>query len=149
MCYALCSSYVSVLKWLTVSLFAYFGTVMGRRYSLARGGAGPLYTHGFHKFDILDVRGRHPWDHYQPISVFWQAAQEVEDVEATPIREPLKYAPHQAESALERIRLDTYFGMAFRISLRLRSSLRPPRLCISMESPTSKPQVRRPKRFAP
>jgi hypothetical protein len=39
---------------------------------------------------------------------FWQASQEVEDVEATPKRDPLKYAPHQAESALGRIRLDTY-----------------------------------------
>jgi Mn2+/Fe2+ NRAMP family transporter len=44
---------------------------------------------------------------------FWQASQEVEDVEATPERDPLRYAPHQAERALERIRLDTYIGMAF------------------------------------
>jgi len=34
-------------------------------------------------------------------------------VEASPKRDPLKYAPHQAKSALERIRLDTYIGMAF------------------------------------
>jgi Mn2+/Fe2+ NRAMP family transporter len=51
---------------------------------------------------------------------FWQASQEVED-EATPERDPLKYAPHQTEGALGRIRLDTYIGMAFSISLRLRS----------------------------
>src|ERR1700730_6596090 len=44
---------------------------------------------------------------------FWQASQEVEDVEASPKRDPLKYAPRQAKSALERIRLDTYIGMAF------------------------------------
>ena len=34
-------------------------------------------------------------------------------VEASPKRDPLKYAPRQAKSALERIRLDTYIGMAF------------------------------------
>ena len=44
---------------------------------------------------------------------FWQASQEVEEVEATPKRDPLKYAPRQAEGALGRIRLDTYIGMAF------------------------------------
>jgi Mn2+/Fe2+ NRAMP family transporter len=44
---------------------------------------------------------------------FWQASQEVEGVEATSKRGPLKYAPHQAGSALARIRLDTYIGMAF------------------------------------
>ena len=48
-----------------------------------------------------------------PYLFFWQASQEVEDAEATPERDPLKYAPHQAESALGRIRLDTYVGMAF------------------------------------
>jgi Mn2+/Fe2+ NRAMP family transporter len=44
---------------------------------------------------------------------FWQASQEVEDVEASTKRGPLKYAPRQAENALQRIRLDTYIGMAF------------------------------------
>jgi Mn2+/Fe2+ NRAMP family transporter len=48
-----------------------------------------------------------------PYLFFWQASQEVEDLEATSKRDPLKYAPHQAERALERIRLDTYIGMAF------------------------------------
>src|ERR1700730_10735079 len=48
-----------------------------------------------------------------PYLFFWQASQEVEDVEASPKRDPLKYAPRQAKNALERIRLDTYIGMAF------------------------------------
>jgi Mn2+/Fe2+ NRAMP family transporter len=48
-----------------------------------------------------------------PYLFFWQASQEVEEVEATSKRDPLKYAPHQAGSALARIRLDTYIGMAF------------------------------------
>jgi Mn2+/Fe2+ NRAMP family transporter len=57
-----------------------------------------------------------------PYLFFWQASQEVEDVEASPEREPLKYAPRQAENALQRIRLDTYIGMAFSNLVALRLS---------------------------
>jgi Mn2+/Fe2+ NRAMP family transporter len=49
-----------------------------------------------------------------PYLFFWQASQEVEDVEASTKRGPLKYAPRQAENALQRIRLDTYIGMIFK-----------------------------------
>jgi len=48
-----------------------------------------------------------------PYLFFWQAWHEVEEVEAARTRDPLKFAPHQAEGALQRIRLDTYIGMAF------------------------------------
>ncbi|MDP9012097.1 MAG: divalent metal cation transporter, partial [Pseudomonadota bacterium] len=43
---------------------------------------------------------------------FWQAAQEVEDTKAEPIRKPLLRRPEQAADALARIRLDTLIGMA-------------------------------------
>ena len=95
--------YVSVLKWLTLSLFAYFGTVMVVHIpweEMARG----LFIHTFSASTTFTI---------SPYLFFWQASQEVEDVEASTEREPLKYAPHQAKSALERIRLDTYIGMAF------------------------------------
>jgi Mn2+/Fe2+ NRAMP family transporter len=48
-----------------------------------------------------------------PYLFFWQASQEVEDIEAIPEREPLVDKPRQGPNALERIRLDTYVGMAF------------------------------------
>jgi len=47
-----------------------------------------------------------------PYLFFWQASQEVEDQQVKPTREPLADAPEQAPQALERIRLDTYVGMA-------------------------------------
>jgi Mn2+/Fe2+ NRAMP family transporter len=50
-----------------------------------------------------------------PYLFFWQAPQEAEDIEATPVREPLNHARHQASSAFERIRFDTYAGMDFPI----------------------------------
>src|SRR6516164_11262050 len=74
--------YVAVLKWLTLVLFAYFGTVM-----------------------VVDI----PWA---------EAARgflipEVEDIHLEPQRKPLVKAPQQGPDAIERIRLDTYIGMAF------------------------------------
>src|SRR5262249_59254234 len=48
-----------------------------------------------------------------PYLFFWQAAQEVEDIRVEPERKPLVKAPQQGRDAIERIRLDTYIGMAF------------------------------------
>src|SRR5262249_4719760 len=46
-----------------------------------------------------------------PYVFFWQASQEVEETRRVAERKPLVRAPEQGPSALERIRLDTYFGM--------------------------------------
>src|SRR5260370_14995151 len=48
-----------------------------------------------------------------PYLSFWQAAQEVEDIRAGPERRPLVKAPLQGPDAIQRIRRDTYVGMAF------------------------------------
>jgi Mn2+/Fe2+ NRAMP family transporter len=105
--------YVSVLKWLTVSLFAYFGTVMVVHIpwgEMARGFFIPTLSASTTFWtSVVAILGTT----ISPYLFFWQASQEVEDLEATSKRDPLKYAPHQAERALERIRLDTYIGMAF------------------------------------
>jgi NRAMP (natural resistance-associated macrophage protein)-like metal ion transporter len=105
--------YVSVLKWLTLSLFAYFGTVMVVHIpweEMARGLFIPTVSANTTFWtSVVAILGTT----ISPYLFFWQASQEVEDVEASPEREPLKYAPRQAENALQRIRLDTYIGMAF------------------------------------
>ena len=48
-----------------------------------------------------------------PYLFFWQAAQEAEDTRIDPERKPLVRAPQQGPDEIERIRLDTYVGMAF------------------------------------
>ena len=105
--------YVSVLKWLTLSLLAYFGTVMVVDIpwrEMARGLFIPTLSASTTFWtSVVAILGTT----ISPYLFFWQASQEVEEVEATSKRDPLKYAPHQAGSALARIRLDTYIGMAF------------------------------------
>jgi NRAMP (natural resistance-associated macrophage protein)-like metal ion transporter len=107
------SRYVSVLKWLTLSLFAYFGTVLVVHVpwsEVAHDLFIPKFTTdaGFWT-SVVAILGTT----ISPYLFFWQASQEVEDQKAKPERKPLKEAPEQAENAIERIRLDTYVGMAF------------------------------------
>jgi Mn2+/Fe2+ NRAMP family transporter len=46
-----------------------------------------------------------------PYLFFWQASQEVDEIESHGPRRPLLKAPRQSSSAFQRIRLDTYVGM--------------------------------------
>ncbi|TPM95047.1 Nramp family divalent metal transporter [Mesorhizobium sp. B2-1-3A] len=105
--------YVSVLKWLTLSLFAYFGTVLFVSVpwaEVARGLLLPKFTADANFWtSVVAILGTT----ISPYLFFWQASQEVEDEKAKPERQPLKDAPQQTQSAVERIRLDTYVGMAF------------------------------------
>ncbi|MGX7877429.1 NRAMP family divalent metal transporter [Mesorhizobium sp. ORM6] len=107
------SRYVAVLKWLTLSLFAYFGTALVVHVpwnEVAKGLFIPTFTSDAQFWTaVVAIFGTT----ISPYLFFWQASQEVEDMGAKPERDPLKGAPEQAEEANERIRLDTYFGMAF------------------------------------
>ncbi|HET9390916.1 MAG TPA: divalent metal cation transporter [Steroidobacteraceae bacterium] len=104
--------YVAVLKWLTLSLLAYFGTlgvVHVRWGELARDLLWPQVS-GTDEFwlTVVAIFGTT----ISPYLFFWQASQEVEDTRAKPTRSPLRAAPRQAPAALARIRLDTTVGMA-------------------------------------
>src|SRR5947209_3759576 len=105
--------YVSVLKWLTLALFAYFGTAMVVQVPWAEVAWG-LFVPSFSAdaafwSTVVAILGTT----ISPYLFFWQASQEVEDIKAVPAREPLVKKPRQGPDALERIRLDTYVGMAF------------------------------------
>jgi NRAMP (natural resistance-associated macrophage protein)-like metal ion transporter len=105
--------YVSVLKWLTLSLFAYFGTVLFVHVpwgEVAKGLLIPKFSLNAPFWTaVVAIFGTT----ISPYLFFWQASQEVEDQKTKPLREPLTKAPEQAENAIQRIRLDTYVGMAF------------------------------------
>ena len=105
--------YVVILKWLTLSLLAYFGTLATVRIpwgSLVRGLVWPdvRLDQGFWLM-VVAIFGTT----ISPYLFFWQAGQEVEDTKAEPSRQPLLEQPRQASRALTRIRLDTLIGMAF------------------------------------
>jgi NRAMP (natural resistance-associated macrophage protein)-like metal ion transporter len=107
------SRYVGVLKWLTLALFAYFGTVMVVKIPWSEAVRGFLIP--TLSFDpafwttVVAILGTT----ISPYLFFWQASQEAEDTKEEPLRKPLVQAPRQGPDAIERIRLDTYVGMAF------------------------------------
>jgi NRAMP (natural resistance-associated macrophage protein)-like metal ion transporter len=104
--------YVAVLKWLTVSLLAYFGTlcvVHVQWTSLLQGLLWPrLRLDREFWLMVVAILGTT----ISPYLFFWQAAQEAEDTKVEPAREPLLHRPAQGPDALERIRFDTIIGMA-------------------------------------
>src|SRR5471032_999298 len=105
--------YVSVLKWLTFALFAYFGTVMVVKVpwiEAARGFFIPTLSMDAAFWTVVvAIFGTT----ISPYLFFWQASQEVEEVEDIAERKALVDAPKQGPDAISRIKIDTYIGMAF------------------------------------
>lgn len=106
-------SYSSVLRWLTLALFSYFGTVVAVRIpwgEFARGFFIPTFTRDTEFWTtVVALLGTT----ISPYLFFWQASQEVEENRRIASRRPLVVAPEQGRRELARIRIDTYIGMAF------------------------------------
>lgn len=105
--------YAPLLKWLTLALFAYVGTVLVVHVPLEEAVRGALLPQLSFNRDYLPVLVAVFGTTISPYLFFWQASQEVEEQRATPGHEPLKLAPQQARAHLQRIKVDTYIGMIF------------------------------------
>ncbi|MFZ0497691.1 MAG: divalent metal cation transporter [Steroidobacteraceae bacterium] len=105
--------YVAVLKWLALSLLAYFGTLAMVRIPWSELLRGLVWPHVSFDRDLWLTVVAIFGTTISPYLFFWQAGQEVEDTKALPVRQPLLRQPRQAKSALARIRVDTLVGMAF------------------------------------
>src|SRR5208282_4070403 len=107
------ASFASVLRWLTLSLFAYVATVfvVGVPWlTVARYLVLPhLEFSGAYLTVVVAVFGTT----ISPYLFFWQAAEEVEEEKQDPEAKPLVEAPSQAPRQLARIQLDTLVGMGF------------------------------------
>ena len=105
--------YASALRWLTLSLFAYVGTVftVGVPWgTVARNLVLPhLEFSGEYLTVVVAVFGTT----ISPYLFFWQAGEEVEGEREDPAAKPLVKAPKQAPGELARIQLDTIVGMGF------------------------------------
>lgn len=106
------SRYVTILKWTTLSLFAYVVAMFAVKMPWGEAARGLLIPHvewsGAFFTTLLAILGTT----ISPYLFFWQASQEVEEQELKPSAKPLKWAPWQASKAFKRIRADTLIGMA-------------------------------------
>jgi len=105
-------NYVSVLKWLSLSLLAYVFTLLLVHVDWEEALLRLVIPHpsvsAAYVTTIVALFGTT----ISPYLFFWQASEEAEDVEETPEREALTEHPEQGEAELERIEVDTLGGMA-------------------------------------
>jgi len=104
--------YVSILKWLTLVLFAYVATAFYVHVPWREVAVALVVPHLPFSKDVITSIVAVFGTTISPYLFFWQASQEVERTDEDDGAEPLLRAPHQAHAELERIRLDTYIGMA-------------------------------------
>ena len=106
------SRYARYLKWLTISLFAYVGTAFYAHVPWRNVAWATIVPHiEFSKaywIGLTAVLGTT----ISPYLFFWQASQEVEEVNNHRGEKPLKRSARDAPRQLERIRIDTNLGMA-------------------------------------
>ena len=107
------SRYVRILKWLTLALLAYVATVMTIQVpwlAVARATVLPhLEWSPAYVTTMVAVFGTT----ISPYLFFWQASQEVEELQACPLARPLRESPDQARAHFHRIKVDTLIGMGF------------------------------------
>ncbi|MFM0441413.1 divalent metal cation transporter [Paraburkholderia strydomiana] len=106
-------SYVRVLKWLTLALFAYVATVFVVQIPWQDVAIRTLAPHLSWKSDYLTTVVAVLGTTISPYLFFWQASQEVEEMQAETGQRALKNAPGQGPASLRRIRMDTWIGMGF------------------------------------
>ncbi|MCX8570768.1 Nramp family divalent metal transporter [Aminobacter sp. MET-1] len=103
--------YVSVLKWLCLTLLMYMATLFVVEIDwteLLRGLFLPKITADPQFLSlIVAIFGTT----ISPYLFFWQASQEAEDLKEKPKKEPLVEHPAEAKPARKRIELDTLIGM--------------------------------------
>jgi NRAMP (natural resistance-associated macrophage protein)-like metal ion transporter len=107
------SRYVTVLKWLTFALFAYFGTVIVVKVPWAQAARGFFIPTLSAKAEFWTLVVAIFGTTISPYLFFWQASQEVEEIKDVHEREPLVNKPKQGPDAIYRIHIDTYIGMGF------------------------------------
>jgi NRAMP (natural resistance-associated macrophage protein)-like metal ion transporter len=105
--------YVSILKWTSVSLFAYVATALVVDVPWARVAyhivVPTLSWSKDYLVAIVAVLGTT----ITPYCFFWQSPQEAEDERIDPAAHTLIDAPEEARREIGRIRIDTYLGMGF------------------------------------
>ena len=105
--------YASVLKWLTLSLFAYVAMLLVVPLQWSAMLHATFLPHLQWKSQYITTVVAILGTTISPYLFFWQASQEVEEIRRHTTRDALIHAPDQAPAELRRIRIDTLIGMGF------------------------------------
>ncbi|HVV42849.1 MAG TPA: divalent metal cation transporter [Nitrobacter sp.] len=105
--------YVAVLKWLTLSLFAYVAALAVVHVEWGEALTGLLIPRVQFNATALTTIVAILGTTISPYLFFWQASQEVEDQRVDAAKQPLIDKHYGAQGEFNRIRADTIIGMAF------------------------------------
>ncbi|MGQ3170442.1 MAG: NRAMP family divalent metal transporter [Methylophilus sp.] len=105
--------YVRVLKWLTLALLAYVATLflvkLPTNNLMQNIFAPDIHWDKNYITTLVAIFGTT----ISPYLFFWQASQEVEEIQQNTAEKPLIKAPEQTARNMGRIKLDTMIGMGF------------------------------------
>ncbi|MGN6057603.1 MAG: NRAMP family divalent metal transporter [Sphingomicrobium sp.] len=103
--------YSEVLKWLTLSLFAYVGVLLLVHVDWSEALLRLVWPPTLGKDALLTIVALLGTT-ISPYLFFWQSSQEAEEIATTPAHS-LKQTPRAARKQFHRMRVDTLIGMAF------------------------------------
>jgi len=103
--------YANVLKWLTLSLLAYVGSVLVVKVPWGEVGVALVWPKIELTADYATIVVAVLGTTISPYLFFWQAGLEVEEQQERKSLKPLRLASDQAPDALRRIKWDTIVGM--------------------------------------
>jgi NRAMP (natural resistance-associated macrophage protein)-like metal ion transporter len=105
--------YVGILKWLTLTLFAYVGTIFATHVPWGEVLHGTLAPKNEFSPNYLLIIVAIFGTTISPYLFFWQAGQEVEELAVQRDEASLPNGPNDTQHHLRRINIDTILGMAF------------------------------------
>jgi NRAMP (natural resistance-associated macrophage protein)-like metal ion transporter len=103
--------YARILKWLTLTLFAYVGVVLLVHIDWPEALLGLVWPRNLGSAALLTIVAVFGTT-ISPYLFFWQSAQEAEDLIASK-RRSIRQAPRSAREQSQRMRVDTLVGVVF------------------------------------
>jgi NRAMP (natural resistance-associated macrophage protein)-like metal ion transporter len=103
--------YARILKWLTLSLFAYVAVLLVVRVDWTAALVGLVWPSNLGQAALLTIVALFGTT-ISPYLFFWQSSQEAEEI-ANSHHRPIKQSPRSARKQFRRMRFDTLTGMAF------------------------------------
>src|SRR3984893_2577665 len=103
--------YVKILKWMTLSLFAYVATALIVHVPWGVVAYDTLVPQMSWQTDYIVVIVAVLGTTISPYLFFWQSSEEAEDERVDPAARPLIERPEEARGQIRRIEIDTYVGM--------------------------------------
>jgi NRAMP (natural resistance-associated macrophage protein)-like metal ion transporter len=103
--------YVRILKWMTLSLFAYVATALIVQVPWGEVAYDTIVPQMSWQKDYVVVIVAVLGTTISPYLFFWQSSEEAEDERVDPAARPLTEHPEEAPREIRRIEIDTYVGM--------------------------------------